>query len=79
MSWLEQYRALARYNLWTNDRLYGLVGKLEDAERKRDRGAFFGSIHGTLNHLLLADRIWLGRVTGTSIASLPETRRVTPS
>jgi uncharacterized damage-inducible protein DinB len=63
MSWLEQYRALARYNLWMNDRLFGLVGKLHDEERKRDRGAFFKSIHGTLNHLLLADRIWLGRLT----------------
>ncbi|MFT3925635.1 MAG: DinB family protein [Myxococcales bacterium] len=64
MSWLEQYRALARYNLWMNDRVYGLLAKLEDEERKRDRGAFFGSIHGTLNHILLGDRAWLGRLTG---------------
>lgn len=64
MTWIDQYRALARYNLWMNDKLYALVGKLEDVERKRDRGAFFRSIHGTLNHLLLADRRWMGRFTG---------------
>jgi uncharacterized damage-inducible protein DinB len=40
-----------------------LCGGLSDAERKRERGAFFGSIHGTLNHLLWGDRTWLGRFT----------------
>ncbi|WP_437512135.1 DinB family protein [Sorangium sp. So ce1099] len=64
MSWLEQYRALARYNRWMNDKVFGLVGKLDDIERKRDRGAFFKSIHGTLNHILLGDRRWMGRFTG---------------
>ncbi|WP_437489098.1 DinB family protein [Sorangium sp. So ce1014] len=64
MTWIDQYRALARYNLWMNDRLFALVGKLDDVERKRDRGAFFRSIHGTLNHLLLADRRWMARFTG---------------
>ncbi|KYF48301.1 damage-inducible protein DinB [Sorangium cellulosum] len=64
MSWTEQYRAMARYNRWMNDRLFALVGELDDVERKRDRGAFFRSIHGTLNHILLADRTWMGRVTG---------------
>ncbi|WP_437716863.1 DinB family protein [Sorangium sp. So ce448] len=64
MSWIDQYRALARYNRWMNDKLFALVGKLDDVERKRDRGAFFRSIHGTLNHILLADRTWMGRFTG---------------
>lgn len=63
MSPLEQYRALARYNRWMNRRLYAAVGQLDDDERRRDRGAFFGSIHATLNHLLLADRIWMLRLT----------------
>jgi len=58
-----QYRALARYNTWMNERLYALCATLSDAERKRDLGAFFRSIHGTLNHLLLTDRAWLGRFT----------------
>jgi uncharacterized damage-inducible protein DinB len=64
MSWLEQYAALARYNRQMNVKLYRLAGTLDDGERKRDRGAFFGSVHGTFNHLLLADRIWMARFTG---------------
>ncbi len=63
----EWFGALARYNRWMNDKLYGLVATLSDAERKRDCGAFFKSIHGTLNHILLADRVWLGRFAGESI------------
>jgi uncharacterized damage-inducible protein DinB len=59
-----QYRALARYNRWMNDRIYAVCAALPDEDRKRDRGAFFRSIHGTLNHLLLTDRAWLGRLTG---------------
>jgi uncharacterized damage-inducible protein DinB len=52
------------YNRWMNDRLYDCCSKLSDEERKREAGAFFKSIHGTLNHLLLGDRIWLGRFMG---------------
>ncbi|TMG79449.1 MAG: damage-inducible protein DinB [Betaproteobacteria bacterium] len=55
------FPAMARYNRWMNERLYACCEKLSDAERKRDRGAFFRSIHGTLNHLLLGDRLWLSR------------------
>ena len=55
---------MAAYNRWMNERLYGLCAGLTDVERKRDVGAFFKSIHGTLNHLLLADRLWIGRFTG---------------
>jgi uncharacterized damage-inducible protein DinB len=57
-------RLLARYNRWMNERLYATVAQMTDAERKQDRGAFFGSIHRTLNHLLWGDRIWLARFTG---------------
>ncbi len=63
MSWLEQTCAAARYNRWMNRKIYELCAGMEDIERKRPRGAFFGSIHGTLNHILLADRIWLLRLT----------------
>jgi uncharacterized damage-inducible protein DinB len=52
---------LAAYNRWMNQKIYALCAGIPDAERKRDRGAFFRSLHGTLNHLLLADRLWLGR------------------
>lgn len=64
MSWLDTYRAFARYNRWMNERLYALAAELDDADRKRDLGAFFGSLHDTLGHLVLADRVWLGRFTG---------------
>jgi uncharacterized damage-inducible protein DinB len=71
---LDWARTLAAYNRWMNERLYALCSELPDAERKRDRGAFFRSIHGTLNHGLLGDRIWLGRFTGTPfvVASLDQ-------
>lgn len=57
----EHFRFLARYNAWINEKLYAACAGVPERERKADRGAFFGSLHGTLNHLLLADRIWMGR------------------
>ena len=54
-------RLLAAYNRWMNEKLYGLCAGVSEAERRRDRGAYFRSLQGTLNHLLLADRLWLGR------------------
>lgn len=59
----EHANMMARYNRWINENLYAVCADLTDAERKSDRGLFFGSIHGTLNHLLLADKLWLGRFT----------------
>lgn len=59
---LDHYRWMARYNAWFNARLYDACERLDDAVRKRDRGAFFGSIHNTLNHLIVADQIWLKRL-----------------
>jgi uncharacterized damage-inducible protein DinB len=55
---------MARYNGWMNERLYATCAELPDDERTRDRGAFFGSIHATLNHLLWGDRMWIGRFVG---------------
>ncbi len=55
---------LARYNEWANRRLYARAAALPDADYRADRGTFFGSVHGTLNHLLVADRIWMSRFTG---------------
>jgi len=57
----EYCQLMARYNRWMSERLYALLSEVPDEERKRDRGAFFGSMHGTLNHLLWGDRMWLGR------------------
>lgn len=63
----EHARVMARYNRWMNEKLYAVAEKLTDDERKKDRGAFFGSIHRTFNHLLLADRVWMGRFTGVTL------------
>jgi len=64
----EYCRTMARYNQWINDRLYTVCAELPDAERRRDRGAFFGSMHRTLNHLLWGDRAWLARLTARPYA-----------
>ena len=58
------YAALARYNAWANHRLYDAAAELSDEEYRADRGAFFKSMHGTLNHLLTADWVWMHRFTG---------------
>ncbi|MSR13332.1 MAG: damage-inducible protein DinB [Gammaproteobacteria bacterium] len=70
----EYLHTLAAYSRWMNERLFTCCAELTDAQRKRDLGAFFKSIHGTLNHLLLADRMWLSRFTGETfvIRSLAE-------
>jgi len=60
----QHLRMLAAYNRWANERLYAAAGELEDEEYRRDMRAFFSSLHGTLNHLLVTDRIWLYRFTG---------------
>lgn len=59
-----RYQMFAGYNAWCNERLYAAAATVPDAEYRRDRGAFFGSLHGTLNHLLVGDRIWMRRFTG---------------
>ena len=68
MDLLVHARRMARYNRWMNEKLYACCAQLTDAQRKEDMGAFFKSIHGTLNHLLLADRVWMGRFTGVPFA-----------
>ncbi len=60
---------LARYNALANRRLYEACARLPDAERKERRPAFFGSIHGTLNHIMIGDRIWLARFSGEDVPS----------
>jgi len=62
------FTMLASYNRWANGRLYDAAHALPDADYRADLGAAFGSVHGTLNHLLVADRIWLSRMSGTGEA-----------
>ena len=66
---VRHFRMLANYNSLTNRRLYEACARLGDAERKRERPAFFGSIHGTLNHIMVGDRIWLARFAGDVVPS----------
>src|SRR5690606_3479306 len=56
------FRRRARYNAWANGRLYEACGRLAPEDYFAPRPSFFGSIHRTLNHILAADRIWLGRL-----------------
>ena len=65
---LQQYRVMAAYNQQMNQQFYTACDKLSDAELKQDRGVFFKSIFGTLNHLLLVDRLWIGGFTKNSVA-----------
>ena len=58
------YSAFARYNQWANRRLYDTAARLTDEQYRADCGAFFRSMHGTLNHLLTADWVWMHRFTG---------------
>lgn len=62
------FALLADYNAWANTRLYDAAAALSDQDYRKDMGAFFGSMHGTLNHILVGDRIWFQRVEGTGEA-----------
>lgn len=61
----EYCRVMARYNAWQNDGLRRMLEAMPEAELRRDRGAFFGSIMATVNHVLWADRVWMARIAGT--------------
>jgi len=62
---LDHVRTMADYNRWQNGNIYCAADELTDAQRREPRGAFFGSIHGTLNHLLWGDQIWMSRFADT--------------
>jgi uncharacterized damage-inducible protein DinB len=56
------FSTLAAYNAWANRRLYDAVGALPESEYMKPRPVFFGSIHATLNHILVGDRLWIARI-----------------
>ncbi|HSK42077.1 MAG TPA: DinB family protein, partial [Arenibaculum sp.] len=60
----DHFRTFARYNTWANAHLLDAVARLAEAEIAKPRRSFFGSILNTLNHMLVADGIWLGRIDG---------------
>ncbi|MEJ2001912.1 MAG: DinB family protein [Maritimibacter sp.] len=61
---VEFAQAMARYNRWQNRSIYDAADGLSDEERRRDRGAFFGSIHATLSHVYWGDCLWMARFDG---------------
>lgn len=63
-----RYQMFSGYNAWANERLYDAVSRVPDADYRADRGVFFKSLHGTVNHLLVTDRIWMRRFTGAGQA-----------
>ena len=72
-------RTMAGYNREMNRRIYATAGRLDEAERCADRGAFWGSIHATLSHLLWADQTWMSRFSGWErpLCTLAESGRMT--
>jgi uncharacterized damage-inducible protein DinB len=60
----QHFEMMAAYNRWANRRIYAAAGELLEQDFNRDMGAFFRSAMGTLNHILVADRIWMKRFTG---------------
>ena len=60
----EHLRIMALYNRWADRRLHAEAARLPDTLYRQPAGAFFGSLHGTLNHLLVTNRIWMTRLDG---------------
>lgn len=54
-------RRMARYNRWQNEQLQERLAEVPAPLLKQDQGAFFGSILGTLNHILWGDQMWMSR------------------
>lgn len=67
----EHPRLMARYNRWQNESVFGAAGLLDAAARQADRGAFWGSIQGTLSHLLWGDGMWMARFDGGARPDVP--------
>ncbi len=68
---VEHVRTMARYNAWQNRSLYGAADGLAEAERLKERGAFFGSIQCTLSHILWGDQLWMSRFAPDRVAKPP--------
>jgi uncharacterized damage-inducible protein DinB len=61
---MHHFSFMARYSAWVNERIYDGAAKLSDAAYRGDAKLFFGSVHATLNHVMVVDRLWTGRVEG---------------
>ncbi len=63
---------MAAYNQWINEGIYACCDQLSDADRKKDCGTFFKSIHATLNHVLWGDQMWMHRLVETPAPISPD-------
>lgn len=63
MSLNKHVQLMAHYNQWMNQKLYDAATDMNEVDLKKERGAFFGSIFATLNHIAVADTIWLKRLS----------------
>lgn len=68
---IAHFHTLARYNSIANQRLYEACAQLDDAEYRRERRGSFRSIHWTLNHILLGDRLWMDRFSSPAELATP--------
>ena len=68
---VEYVQTMARYNAWQNQAVITAAESLPPDEIGRDRGAFWGSILGTLNHLMWGDRMWMSRLAGWKVPEGP--------
>ncbi len=64
MTAITNFQLLANFNTWANTKIFSACKELDDTKYKKDRKAFFSSIHGTLNHLLVVDRTYISRIEG---------------
>jgi len=64
MTIIENFKLLANFNTWANSKIFSACKELDETEYKKNRKAFFLSIHGTLNHLLLVDKAYIARIEG---------------
>jgi uncharacterized damage-inducible protein DinB len=65
MSLNQHLQLMAQYNQWMNQKLYDTAASLSAEALRENRGAFFGSIFSTLNHLAVADTIWIRRLSAS--------------
>ncbi len=64
----KQFEMLSQYNLWMNKNIFNICDALGDDVRNQDMGAFFGSIHKTLSHILYGDKAWIERLRDNTYA-----------
>ncbi len=78
---IDYVATMAHYNAWQNRQLIDVLDRMDDAALHADRGAFFGSILGTLNHIAWADHMWMSRLAGWArpAVSISDSPRLHPT